>query len=149
MFRIKRPILRFRRVALTCALTLGAIVTPAVIGVPLHAFACTLTVSATPTSQTVRPSYGQQATITASYTQGGGGCAGVNSIGIGWGDGQSSTSGYYVTSYTASHTYSPPSGTNQYQITIYLNTTNGLIVDPNAASVTTIGCPPSCTPVGP
>jgi len=144
MLRIRRSIFRLRRTALVCALTLGAIVVPATIGAPLRAFACTVTASATPTSQTIRPSYGEKATITASFVLAGGGCASVTSIGIGWGDGQSSTSGNNVAGYTASHTYATLSGTNQYSITIYLNTTAGTLTFSNQATVTTIGCPPAC-----
>lgn len=146
MLRIRRSIFRLRRAALVCALTLGAIVAPAMIGTPLRAFACNFTISATPASQTIHPSYGEHATITASYTQTGSGCASVNNIGIGWGDGTSSTSSNFVTSYTATHTYATLSGTNQYQyqISVYLNTSSGTIVGSNLATVTTIGCPPAC-----
>ncbi len=140
---------RLRRAALICALILGAIVAPATIGAPLRASACALGASATPTSQTIHPSYGEQATITASYTQTGSGCAPVTSIGIGWGDGASSTSGSNVTSYTASHTYATLSGTHQYSIQVSVNTTAGTATFTNLATVTTIGCPPACTPAGP
>ena len=139
-----------KRVALAMALALGAIGVPITLYIPLaHAQAdtCQVTITATPSSQQVRPSYGEQATITASFSQSGTGCVFINTIAIGWGDGSSFSTSYpNVTSYTASHLY-PVAPSTTYYITVHLNYGNGqFLYKDNAALVEVVGCPPACTP---
>ena len=137
-----------KRSVLAMVLALGAIGVSASLNIPLaHAEYCHFTITATPGSQVVHPSYGEQATITASFSQSGISCVAITSIAIGWGDGSSfSTSSPNVTSYTASHPY-PIAPSTTYYITVHLNYGNGqFFYEDNAAQVTVIGCPPACTP---
>jgi len=139
-----------KRSVLAMVLALGAIGVPASLNIPLaHADNCYFDITATPGSQVVHPSYGDQATITVSFSQSGTGCVPITSIAIGWGDGSSfSTSPPNVTTYTASHPY-PISPSTNYYITGHLNYGNGqFIYKDNIAQVTVIGCPPACTPAG-
>jgi len=107
-----------------------------------------------PQSQTVRPSYGDAASVTVTYNQSAN-CLNNLSLAVGWGDGQSSTSNQLCGScasstnysYNPSHIYAASSGTNNHYLTVWVKS-NGVIVATitNAASVTVIGCPPTCLP---
>jgi len=133
-----------KRAALTTALSL-AVVAPATLATPHIASACSLNPAASPTSQVVRPSYGDQATITASYN---GSCGYRVNIRIDWGDGTSNQSSSYPTSFKASHSYPTPYN-NTVQYTVGVDLLNIGVSNNNAAQVTVIGCPPSCVPTKP
>lgn len=136
-----------KRSLLLGGLLTGGLVAPMALGTPLHAFACTFTGTGSPGAQTVRPSYGDLATVTASYSESGTNCGSVYDIVINWGDGNSSPpSSPYVTSYTAQYQYSPASSKTYYLSAVYNFAGGGRVTVNNIASVSVIGCPPSCLP---
>lgn len=106
------------------------------------ALACNYNVSGNPTNETVRPSYGEKAHLTASYSATGSGCVAVTNIVVDWADGSTNTSPPYQTSYTPpDHLYSA-AVSKTYGVGEYLKGPN--LGGGPITNVQVIGCPPSC-----